>query len=103
MMKKLSRLLVALSLVFTVSVSAFACDDSSDAAIPEFIAPSAFTDGVHDYSYTVSNTDFVVDGQTSYKLLLPEVQSTQLKVAKQEFELLFEDATGIKISSTSRQ
>ncbi len=104
MFKKLSKLSIILLLIVTLSLSLFACDDPEGETPPlaEFDPPYAFTGGIHDYTNTDSTTDWLVkDGMTSYVLYLPSAQSDQMKIAREEFELLFEDATGIKILSVT--
>ena len=106
MFKKLSKLSVILLLILTMSVSLFACqnpDDNSgdNGALAEFNMPYAYTDGVHDYTNVDMDEWLVKDGITSYVLYLPSAQSDQMKIAREEFELLFEDATGINILSVT--
>lgn len=100
MFKKLSRLFVILTIILSLSLSLVACnkEEPEDEALQEFV-PYQFTDGVHDYTnYDSDSLWLVKDGKTEYKILLPAVQNDYIKKAREEFILLFEDATGIEIN-----
>ena len=100
MFKKLSRLFVILTIVLSLSLSLVACNDeeSGDGALSEFV-PFQYTDGVHDFTnYDSPDLWLVKDGKTEYSILMPAVQNDYIKKAKEEFALLFNDATGINLN-----
>jgi hypothetical protein len=104
MFKKLSKLLVIFSIILSLSLSLIACGDGdgdggSTQPLPEYVNLQAYTKGIHDFTNTDSDTEWLVkDGKTDYVLYVPAVQSAKIKTAIQEFQLLFFDATGINIS-----
>ncbi len=104
MFKKLSKLFVIFTIVLSLSLSLIACDEGdNDSNEPPVLAewsnPQAYTDGIHQFTNTDSETEWLVkDGKTDYVLLAPAVQSKQIKTAIEEFQLLFYDATNINIS-----
>lgn len=51
----------------------------------------------HSFSYVVTEKDFIQNGKTDYKVVLPSNASDLIKMAGQEFEYLFKEATGITI------
>ena len=59
----------------------------------------SYTDGTHIFNTTESQTDFIKNGATDYKLVLPQNAGTVLNTAKQEFIYFLNLATGISISS----
>ncbi len=103
MFKKLSKLFVIFTIILSLSLSLIACDEGSGGptepeALPEFVNLQAFTKGIHDYTNTDSQTDWLVkDGKTDYVVYSPAVQSKEIKIAVEEFQLLFYDATNINI------
>ncbi|MBR2322537.1 MAG: DUF4838 domain-containing protein [Clostridia bacterium] len=103
MFKKLSKLLVIFSIILSLSLSLIACGDGdgdggSNQPLPEYVNLQAYTKGIHDFTNTDSDTEWLVkDGKTDYVLYVPAVQSEKIKTAIQEFQLLFFDATGINI------
>lgn len=102
MIKRLSRILVILTLVLTLSLSMFACGDngegSGETAYPEFERELAYQ-GVHQLNAPDSeNTWLVKDGVSDFTLVVPVAQSKYMSIAKQEFDLLFFDATGLTLS-----
>ena len=104
MFKKLSKLLVIFSIILSLSLSLIACGDGDGDGgrtqpLPEYVNLQAYTKGIHDFTNTDSDTEWLVkDGKTDYVLYVPAVQSAKIKTAIQEFQLLFFDATGINIS-----
>lgn len=56
-----------------------------------------FTDGVH--IFNVSETDYylVQEGKTEYKVVIAEEAGKRIVTAKEELQLFFEEATGIKL------
>ena len=102
MFKKLSKLTVILTIILSLSLSLIACNDdgsSNSQPLPEWVNPQAYTEGIHELNHYDSDTDWLVkDGKTDYVLYVPAVQSTEMKLAIQEFKLLFYDATKITIS-----
>ena len=106
MFKKLSKLFVIFSIVLSLSLSLIACGDNGDQtpqeqpALAEFTNPYAYTKGIHDFTNEDSLTDWLVkDGKTDYVFYVPTVQDEATKVAIQDFQLLFYDATNINIST----
>lgn len=57
--------------------------------------------GVHNFDYTVSETDFIKNGATEYTIVIPEAASDIIKIAAQEFQYLLEIATGATIRTQS--
>jgi len=101
MIKRLSRILVILSLVLTLSLSMFACGDNGQGAgetiYPEFERDFAYQ-GVHQLTAPDSeNTWLVKGGVSDFTIVIPTAQSSYLRVAKQEFDLLFFDATSLTL------
>ena len=105
MFKKLSKLFVIFSIVLSLSLSLIACGETDNGpqetpALAEFTNPHAFTKGIHDFTNEDSLTDWLVkDGKTDYVFYVPAVQDDTLKVAVQDFQLLFYDATNINITT----
>lgn len=103
MIKRLSRIFVILTLILTLSFSIVACGGEEDTstgeqALPEFV-PVSFQ-GVHDFTAPDSvDTWLVKNGVSDFATIVPTVLSTDMKVAKKEFDLLFEDATGLALPS----
>ncbi len=105
MIKRLSRIFVILTLVFTLSFSMVACNegDSGDGEqnLPEFVPTEAFQ-GIHDLTAPDSaNTWLVQDGQSDFSLIFPSALSSDMKIAKEEFEMLFNDATGLSLPTVA--
>ncbi len=101
MIKRLSRILVILTLVLTLSLSMFACNNNGDGTgetiYPEFEREFAF-EGTHQLTATDSeNTWLVKAGVSDFTIVVPSTQSKYMTVAKQEFDLLFFDATNITL------
>lgn len=99
MIKRLSRLLVILTLVLTLSVSMFACNDQEQAGgeviYPEFERAFAY-EGVHQLTAPDSQDTWLVKaGVSDFTIVVPATQSSYMRVAKQEFDLLFFDATNL--------
>ncbi len=101
MFKKLSKLFVIFTIILSLSLSLIACDEEETTETPalaEWVNPHAYTGGIHIYTNTDSETDWLVkDGKTDYVLYTPAVQSTAIKAAIEEFQLLFYDATKINV------
>ena len=57
--------------------------------------------GTHDYGYTVSEHDFIKNGSTEYKIVIPENASDLIRAAAQEFTYLLGIATGVTIQTES--
>ena len=57
--------------------------------------------GVHDFKYSKSGKPFVRNGQTTYKLVIPDSPSIQISIARDEFVHFFKIATGIDIKTVS--
>ncbi|MBO7213975.1 MAG: DUF4838 domain-containing protein, partial [Clostridia bacterium] len=103
-------------LIFTLSFS-MACngDNSGDnggvntptgpgaeeeSALNEFVPTYVYTDGIHDKSAKVSEDTWLVkNGVSDFAIIMPSVLSSEMKTAKKEFDLLFEDATGLTLPS----
>lgn len=58
---------------------------------------AVFTDGIHDYTATSTQKDFIKNGVCDYTIVVPEVTSDYLRVAQSEFSYLFKKATGIDL------
>lgn len=105
MIKRLSRIFVILTLIFTLSFSMVACNEGStstgDDALAEFVPTDAYQ-GTHDLTYEDSANAWLVQGGVSeFQLIFPSVLSTDMKVAKEEFDMLFFDATGLSLPSVA--
>ena len=57
--------------------------------------------GTHRLEYTVSQNDFIKDGKTDYKIVIPDVASDLIKTAAKEFTYLLGIATGATITTES--
>ena len=57
--------------------------------------------GTHCLEYTVSQNDFIKDGKTDYKIVIPDVASDLIKTAAKEFTYLLGIATGATIMTES--
>ena len=101
MFKKISKFLVTLTLLFTLSVSAFACDtpEEEEGAYAEYI-PIEYQ-GIHElyneYSQDDDDTYLVKEGVSSFAIVMPAIQNDTYKLAKEEFNILLEKATGVSL------
>ena len=105
MLKKLSRLLISILLMLTLSITAFACTQEGDGGETEEtkdpIEKVRYTDGVHDFTAPDVEGEYIVkDGVTDYQLLVPAVANSVVNKALEEFKLLFKRATNIDILTT---
>ncbi len=100
MKNRLSRIFIILTLVITLSLSMFACGDNGDSSetiYPEFEREFSYQ-GVHQLNAPDSKDTWLVKGGVSeFTLVLPSTQSSYIKTAKQEFDLLFFDATSLTL------
>ena len=99
MFKKISKFLVILTLVFTLSVYAFACDtpEEEEGSYAEYI-PIEYQ-GIHElyneYSQDDPDTYLVKEGVSSFAIVMPAIQNDTYKLAKEELNVLLEKATGV--------
>lgn len=102
MIKRLSRILVILTLVLTLSLSMFACGGNNggegETIYPEFERAFAYQ-GIHQLDAPDSEDTWLVkNGVSDFTIVVPATQSSYMRVAKKEFDLLFFDATGITLA-----
>lgn len=95
-MKKFKKILVSvlsLMVAFCLTLSVgFACGDNEDNDDAKF-------QGTHILTATDTDKEFIKNGRTNYKLVVPEAETTNETIAKNEFVWLFNEATGINIAS----
>ena len=93
-MKKFRKLFISilsLVIVFSLALSVgFACGGK------ETDDDEAFK-GVHVFTATDTDKEFIKNGRTNYKLVLPMIENNNLAIARKEFTWLFNEATGINI------
>ena len=100
MIKKLSRLIISIMLMLTLSVTAFACTDTGDGEeeTRNPIEKVRYTEGVHDFtSPDIEGEWLVKDGVTDYQLLISAKADSIINTALSEFKLLFKRATNIDL------
>ena len=97
--KKLKSLLCIFLAMFTLSGTACGEDSSSvEETVPE-TKKFVWDEGTHIFNATDTEYDFVKDGATEYRLVIPEEDKmlTGITAAKSEFITFFKEATGITI------
>ena len=67
----------------------------------ETVEKVEYTDGVHDYTATETESYLVRNGTTGYNVVIPQGADELTEFAKDEFVFFFEEATGIKLSVVS--
>lgn len=97
-MKKLFKTLILCLLVFTMSISAFACGNEEVVETVEGVKKRSF-EGTHIRTQTETGKFLVKDGVTDYKLVVTDSTNEYIAGAKTDFIILFERATGITIES----
>ena len=105
MLKKLSKTLITIILMLTLSVTAFACGDNTSVVdeTRDPIDKIRYTEGVHDFTAPdIEGKWLVKDGVTDYSIVLPATLDKILSKAYEEFKLLFTRATGITTMSVVR-
>ena len=60
-----------------------------------------YTDGVHVLTAPEIDPYLVKNGNTEYKLVLPETQGKYITAAESEFRTFFQEATGINIKTVT--
>ena len=98
---KLFKRILAVALCLAMLFSAAACKEDNpnpdDGNQPTATDARRKFDTVHDFSSTVSDYDFIKDGQTEYVLVRPAEESTTINDAVSEFNFFFEMATGFRM------
>ena len=79
-----------------------ACTSSNnggDGEVETLVNPGDITfSGTHDYTAPLTDKYVVQNGQTSYKLLIPQNAGATISTAKDEFVWLFKKATGVTLN-----
>ena len=105
MLKKLTRTLITIILMLTLSVTAFACGEEAGIVeeTREPIEKVRYTEGVHDFTAPdIEGKWLIKDGATDYAIVLPATLDKILSKAYEEFKLLFTRATGISTMNVVR-
>lgn len=96
-MKRFNKLFISLvsivlALCVTLSVG-FACNPGESKGGAEEIA----FEGTHIYNKTITSKEFIKNGKTNYRLIVPENPTENESLAKAEFTKFWEKATGYQI------
>ena len=89
-MKKLMKKLLGLTLAAVTVFSVAACSDGGDGGGDENKDPN----GVHDIIAEETDHYLLQNGQTQYKIVVPEETSLEINTARNELVTLFKEATG---------
>ena len=101
-MKNLWKKMIGLALAAVTVFSVAACGTSNSGGgntgggtIPTPDIPPV--EGEHDMTQTETDTYLLKDGKTEYKVVVPEVLSTELSIARTELVTIFAEATGVTL------
>lgn len=104
-MRRISVYRMIATLLCIVSLVLCGCSDKTDDQNVETPGSTvnniSYTDGVHDFSMTPTDRQLVENGASEYVLVLPNVMSTQLVTARDEFVYLFKRATNLTLPVVS--
>ncbi len=100
--RKLESLLSVL-LAFGTIFSAASCGNKSleGQELGSNTTRLVYTDGVHDYTAPFTDQDFIKNGKCDYTLIVPEIASTYIRTAQQEFCYFFKKATGFDMKTAT--
>ena len=91
----IARIFALFLIVITLMLSLSQCKKSDNGEQ----SPTYNFQGTHSFAYTVTESDFIKNGKTDYKVVIPDDASDLIKTAAREFGYLFGIATGITIST----
>lgn len=100
MLKKWIITLMACMIAITSFVGCNNETSSSESTEP-YVEPTkyTYTEGVHDYTAPVVSDKYIVkNGTTDYKILVPNIITNNLRIARDELVFFFKEATGITLS-----
>ena len=97
-MKKLFKTLIVCLLVLSMSMSALACGEQEEVETVEAVKKYHY-EGTHIRTQTETGKYLVKDGVTDYKLVVTNSTNKYITGAKEDFIILFEQATGITIET----
>lgn len=75
-----------------------ACGSRSSEESSGEVAESVYKDGVHQYYYTQTEKNFIKNSATDYKIVIPTGAAETLQTAAGDLQMLFEEATGIRLA-----
>lgn len=86
---------IIVSVVLVCALALQGCTTSSDNEEKKTVR------GTHQREIVKTDDKIISDGRTEYKVLIPENASEKILVAKQEFLMFFQEASGIRIEAIS--
>ncbi|MBQ3505806.1 MAG: DUF4838 domain-containing protein [Clostridia bacterium] len=98
-MKKIKYLLLAGVLAITTAFAACKSDEESSETENNTVSATnkMYDGGLHEIKYSETGKSLVKDGQCDYKILISANASDTIKLAAEELQFFFEEATSVKL------